>query len=376
MASAELLSRKKKSKSKSKQKETTTDPERERVKELLFQEDKASQSPSGSGRNSPAASGSNGRKTKAEERFEEVQKRRLAQKVAKLAHKTHKDRVSEFNTHLSYSASTTISPSMKITGNVTNITTLASSLHPPGYHPASRTCHNMAAAPAQEKKPHICPPSTATHHQTDGRLCSSTPLYASSPISGGKWKGSSLQWSQCSILDNAVPILTLLNVFAAHSAWKLRCCLLRLVHTSGHPRAFHPQSETANAALRFWDEALKINVDPFHILPVVSSPAIGISSPEIKATIDHAWGVVHNKHKKKDSAAANGDPDFKTQDGIQLIPIGQDMHRKRFWVIDGLCAFLFSVNLYLRVFAWGRQTIKSCHVAAYAVPSKLLLKSA
>ncbi|KAF9502392.1 DUF1754-domain-containing protein [Pleurotus eryngii] len=95
-----VVKKKKKSKSKSKQKETTTDPERERVKELLFQEDKASQSPSGSGRNSPAASGSNGRKTKAEERFEEVQKRRLAQKVAKLAHKTHKDRVSEFNTHL------------------------------------------------------------------------------------------------------------------------------------------------------------------------------------------------------------------------------------------------------------------------------------
>ncbi|KDQ31072.1 hypothetical protein PLEOSDRAFT_1111658 [Pleurotus ostreatus PC15] len=100
VAEGGVVKKKKKSKSKSNQKETTTDPERERVKELLFQEDKVSQSPSGSGRNSPAASGSNGRKTKAEERFEEVQKRRLAQKVAKLAHKTHKDRVSEFNTHL------------------------------------------------------------------------------------------------------------------------------------------------------------------------------------------------------------------------------------------------------------------------------------
>ncbi len=82
MVSAELSSRKKKSKSKSKQKETTSDPEHERVKELLFQEDKAAQSPSGSGRNSPAASGSNGRKTKAEERFEEVQKRRVSTRRA------------------------------------------------------------------------------------------------------------------------------------------------------------------------------------------------------------------------------------------------------------------------------------------------------
>ncbi|KAF8899002.1 hypothetical protein BD779DRAFT_1666749 [Infundibulicybe gibba] len=40
------------------------------------------------------------RKTEAEKRFEEAQKRRLAQRVAKLATKTHKDRVNEFNSHL------------------------------------------------------------------------------------------------------------------------------------------------------------------------------------------------------------------------------------------------------------------------------------
>ncbi|KAF5388610.1 hypothetical protein D9757_004647 [Collybiopsis confluens] len=88
--------RKKKSKTSSSASEKAR--ERERVKELLLQDsDVHSPSPGGSGRNSPAAGSS---KTEAERRFEEVQKERLAQRVAKLAHKTHKDRVSEFNTHL------------------------------------------------------------------------------------------------------------------------------------------------------------------------------------------------------------------------------------------------------------------------------------
>ncbi|PPQ97830.1 hypothetical protein CVT26_012940 [Gymnopilus dilepis] len=59
-------------------------------------------SPSTSSRNSPAlpGSGSSSRKTEAERRFEEVQRRRLERRVAKLANKTHKDRVAEFNAHL------------------------------------------------------------------------------------------------------------------------------------------------------------------------------------------------------------------------------------------------------------------------------------
>lgn len=59
-------------------------------------------SASGSRHESPAASGSGGgeRKTDAERRFEEVQKRRLLEKVQKMASKTHKDRVAEFNAKL------------------------------------------------------------------------------------------------------------------------------------------------------------------------------------------------------------------------------------------------------------------------------------
>nr|AKF12273.1 hypothetical protein [Collybia nuda] len=91
--------KKKKKKSKSKQ-DPERDRERERVKELLFQEEESHKTPGSSGRNSPAANSSSSRKTEAEKRFEEVQKRRLAERVAKLANKTHKDRVNEFNAHL------------------------------------------------------------------------------------------------------------------------------------------------------------------------------------------------------------------------------------------------------------------------------------
>ncbi|KIJ94120.1 hypothetical protein K443DRAFT_684021 [Laccaria amethystina LaAM-08-1] len=92
--------KKKKKKSKLKNEPSELERERERVKELLFQEEESTKTPSGSGRNSPAIVSSSSKKTEAEKRFEEAQRRRLAHRVAKLAGKTHKDRVNEFNAHL------------------------------------------------------------------------------------------------------------------------------------------------------------------------------------------------------------------------------------------------------------------------------------
>ncbi|KAF8641169.1 hypothetical protein AX17_000804 [Amanita inopinata Kibby_2008] len=91
--------KKKKKKSKSKQEEELQ-VERERAKELALKQEVSSISPQGSSRSSPAIVGSSSKKTEAEKRFEEVQRLRLAQRVTKLATKTHKDRVNEFNTHL------------------------------------------------------------------------------------------------------------------------------------------------------------------------------------------------------------------------------------------------------------------------------------
>lgn len=48
--------------------------------------------------------------------------------------------------------------------------------------------------------------------------------------------------------------------------------------------------------------------------------------------------------------------DPKSQERLQLLPIGQDMQRKRYWVADGPCTFTPQVfpsfyPSYLRVFA-------------------------
>jgi len=56
---------------------------------------------------------------------------------------------------------------------------------------------------------------------------------------------------------------------------------------------------------------------------------------DIKAKIDRAWGVSHNKHKKKDPATTPLQPsDPDSQESLQLLPIGQDSSRKRYWVAD------------------------------------------
>ncbi|EKM49248.1 uncharacterized protein PHACADRAFT_265720 [Phanerochaete carnosa HHB-10118-sp] len=93
---------KKKKKSKSKAKDKDDEFEKQRLLELeavMREEEGKTTSPAGSSRASPSVVSSE-RKTAAEKRFEEVQRKRLADKVTKLANKTHKDRVSDFNSKL------------------------------------------------------------------------------------------------------------------------------------------------------------------------------------------------------------------------------------------------------------------------------------
>ncbi|TFK36959.1 hypothetical protein BDQ12DRAFT_686158 [Crucibulum laeve] len=110
----------------------------------------------------------------------------------------------------------------------------------------------------------------------------------------------------------------------------------------------------------FWNEDLNANVDPFEGLEggffttewdfklkiLRQLVELQLShSPEIKATIDRAWGVVHNKHKKKDATAAPPEPaDPKSQEKLQLVPIGQDCQRKRYWVVDDSPRIYVSTN--------------------------------
>lgn len=52
---------------------------------------------------------------------------------------------------------------------------------------------------------------------------------------------------------------------------------------------------------------------------------------------------MHNKHKKGGATEPKPDPaDPKSQESLQLLPIGQDSSRKRYWVTDGPCIFVIS----------------------------------
>ncbi|KAG6841746.1 hypothetical protein C0991_007075 [Blastosporella zonata] len=274
--------KKKKKKSKSKP-GSEKDEDREKVKMLLFREDKDTESPSGSGSNSPAPSSGSSKKTEAEKRFEEVQKRRLAERVAKLASKTHKDRVSEFNSHLE----SLTCPLTYLSGCV--VSSLEEAL-------LSQEPNEILSQVLQHFILNLKPQTRNT----------STDQIAT----------------------------TVASVLADY---------------------FKTSERTV-----FWNEELKRNVDPFEDLEggfftaswdfklKILRQLVELQlyhNADIKATIDRAWGVSQNKHKKKDAATAPPDPsDPKSQDKLQLLPIGQDSKRTRYWVGDDSPRVFTSTN--------------------------------
>ncbi|KAI0324461.1 hypothetical protein GY45DRAFT_1331516 [Cubamyces sp. BRFM 1775] len=110
----------------------------------------------------------------------------------------------------------------------------------------------------------------------------------------------------------------------------------------------------------FWDDTLKVNVDPFQEMPggffaadwdmklKILRQLVELQlchSQQIKAIIDRAWGVVHNKHKKIEMSALPPPPgDPQSQERLQLVPLGQDKDRKRYWVIDDSPRVYMSTN--------------------------------
>jgi hypothetical protein len=59
-------------------------------------------------------------------------------------------------------------------------------------------------------------------------------------------------------------------------------------------------------------------------------------SADIKKSIDAAWGVGRNTHRKKDpNTPAAASEDGPRLEDLQLLPIGQDLKRRRYWVVDG-----------------------------------------
>jgi hypothetical protein len=55
--------------------------------------------------------------------------------------------------------------------------------------------------------------------------------------------------------------------------------------------------------------------------------------------IDLAWGVKAAKHQKKADKDANAPPPPdhpESKECLRLDPYGQDVNRKRYWVLDGM----------------------------------------
>jgi hypothetical protein len=110
----------------------------------------------------------------------------------------------------------------------------------------------------------------------------------------------------------------------------------------------------------FWDDELRANVNPFADLEggffaadwdlklQVLRQLVELQlthSIDIKSTVDRAWGVMQNKHKKKDPETAPPESnDSKSQQNLQLVPLGQDAQRKRYWVADDSPRIYVSTN--------------------------------
>ena len=58
----------------------------------------------------------------------------------------------------------------------------------------------------------------------------------------------------------------------------------------------------------------------------------------VRDWIDAAWGVKANKHQKKADREAAAPPppeDPHSAENLRMVPIGQDISRRRYWFADG-----------------------------------------
>ncbi|KDR85452.1 hypothetical protein GALMADRAFT_218548 [Galerina marginata CBS 339.88] len=219
----------------------------------------------------------------------------------------------------------------------------------------------MATYPSLDKKPHQCPPSNATH--PSGRweslfvysfICKFTNLRHK--VEGLE---SPMDLEEALMLKEPNNIVTQLLVqFVVNLKPQTRNLSTDQISTT----VASVLSEYFKSSERtiFWDEDLKVNVDPFEGLEggffatdwdfklKILRQLVELQlchAPEIKATIDNAWGVVHNKHKKNHAPVAPLEAnDPKSQERLLLQPIGQDCHRKRFWVADDSPRLYMSTN--------------------------------
>ncbi|KAJ8597625.1 hypothetical protein M405DRAFT_803668 [Rhizopogon salebrosus TDB-379] len=219
----------------------------------------------------------------------------------------------------------------------------------------------MSAAPQAEKKGHICPPSNAKHPRDRWEslfvysfICKFTNLR--SKVEGLE---TPMDFESALLTHGPDPILqNILQQFILNLRPQTRN--LSLDQISATLNAVLADAFKASERTVFWDDELWVNVNPFADLEggffaadwdlklKVLRQLVELQlthSIDIKNTVDRAWGVMQNKHKKKDPETAPPDAnDAKSQQNLQLNPIGQDAQRKRYWVVDDSPRIYVSTN--------------------------------
>ncbi|KAI0785032.1 hypothetical protein C8Q75DRAFT_794775 [Abortiporus biennis] len=220
------------------------------------------------------------------------------------------------------------------------------------------------AADIPEKKGHICPPSNAIHPKDRWEslfvysfICKFTNLR-------GKVEGleTPMDFENALISPEANTIMTqILSRFVLNLKPQTRNLSADAIPST--ISSIFIEHFKSNERMVFWDDTLKANIDPMQTLDPAAGGFWGSSwdlklkvlrqlvelqlchSPEIKSIIDRAWGVVHNKHKKAEQTPApppSEDP--HSMESLQLTPLGQDIQRKRYWVIDSSPRMYLSTN--------------------------------
>ncbi|KAJ6575302.1 hypothetical protein B0H19DRAFT_1128095 [Mycena capillaripes] len=221
----------------------------------------------------------------------------------------------------------------------------------------------MSAHTSFDKKGHVCPPSNATHPSDRWEslfvysfICKFTNLRAK--VDGLE---TPMDFEEALLSQEPNTILTqvlarfIVNLrpgarnFVDHISSTLASVLTEYLPPSErHKNPF--EGLEGGFFTADWDFKLKI------LRQLVELQLC--HTPEIKNTIDRAWGVSQNKHKKKDAKEAPPQAtDPQSQEQLQLIPMGQDSRRKRFWAADD------SPRLYVSTNPWKMaatfQTISS-----------------
>ncbi|KAF5323365.1 hypothetical protein D9611_005668 [Ephemerocybe angulata] len=218
----------------------------------------------------------------------------------------------------------------------------------------------MAAPPVLDKKPHVCPPSDAEHPRDRWEslfvysfICKYTNLRHK--VEGLE---SPMDFEEAVMSKEPNDILThVLSHFILNLKPQTRNLSIDLISTTVQS-VLGEFLKTSERTI-YWNDALNANADPFEasgggffstdwdfklkILRQLVELQL-THAPSIKAIIDRAWGVVHNKHKKREITPPPEASDPHSRENLQLQPVGQDSSRKRYWVADDSPRVYVSTN--------------------------------